>query len=193
MKDALGILSTCNTVVIHRTCASRLLTNTHTNQGRRHSFKSVGTKRDSPAKRARKKICTPHIWKSGGVQFFYTCGVRATRSKQITISIEYTEICCLAVVLIGLYYRPSRPIINQRRRQFHVSVVNKIGTACIHQVLYSSWNSVTCIEQSKKTSKDCLLCCRNRGLKSMLSTAQDAAWIKKKQKSPDKKTQRGLN
>jgi len=112
MKDALGILSTCNTVVIHRTCASRLLTNTHTNQGRRHSFKSGGTKRDSRAKRARKKICTPHIWKSGGYNFLH---VRGT-SKQITISIEYTEICCLVVILIGLYYRPSRPIINQRRR-----------------------------------------------------------------------------
>jgi len=50
--------------------------------------------------------------------------------------------------------------MNERRRQFHISVVSKIGTACMHQVLYSSWNSVTCTEQSKKTSKDCLLCCR---------------------------------
>ena len=36
--------------------------------------------------------------------------------------------------------RPAAPrldpgLMNQRRRQFHVSVVNKIGTACKHQVL----------------------------------------------------------
>jgi len=146
------------------------------NQGRRHGFKSGGTKRDSRAKRAKKIFFVPPTFgKVGGTIFLH---VRGT-SKQITISIEYTEICCLVVALIGLYYRPSRPIMNQRRRQFHVLVVNKIGTACMHQVLYSSWNSVTCIEQGKKTSKDCLLCCiRNRGLKSMLSMAQDAAWIK---------------
>jgi len=145
------------------------------NQGRRHGFKSGGGQNVIRERRKRKKnFLYPHIWKSGGYNFLH---VRGT-SKQIIISIEYTEICCLVVALIGLYYRPSRPIMNQRRRQFHVLVVNKIGTACMHQVLYSSWNSVTCIEQSKKTSKDYLLCCRNRGLKSMLSMAQDAAWIK---------------
>ena len=53
-------------------------------------------------------------------------------SKQITISIEYTEICCLVVALIGLGLYYSRPIMNQRRRQFHVSVVNNIGTDCMH-------------------------------------------------------------
>jgi len=145
------------------------------NQGRRHGFKSGGDKMWFASEASEKNFfCTPHVWKSGGYNFLH---VRGT-SKQITISIEYTEICCLVVALIGLYYRSSRPIMNQRRRQFHVLVVNKIGTACMHQVLYSSWNSVTCIEQSKKTSKDCLLCCRNRGLKSLLSMAQDAAWIK---------------
>ena len=167
MKDALGILSTCNTVVIHRTCASRLLTNTHTNQGRRHSFKSGGTKRDSRAKRARKKICTPHIWKSGGTIFFTRAGYEQGNNYQYWIHWNLLSGCRIN--------RSSRPIMHQRRRQFHVSVVNKIGTACMHQVLYSSWNSVTCTEQSKKTSKDCLLCCRNRGVQSM---AQDGAWIK---------------
>ena len=140
---------------------------THLDSARRGGatvWKVGGTKRD---------LYPPHLEK-WGYNFLH---VRGT-SKQITISIEYTEICCLVVVWLGLYYRPGRPIMNQRRRQFHVLVVNNIGTACMHQVQYSSWNSVTCIEQSKKTSKDCLLCCRNRGVLSMLSMAQDAAWIK---------------
>jgi len=98
-------------------------------QGRRHGFKSGGQN----VAREKKNFVPPHLEK-WGYNFLH---VRGT-SKQITISIEYTEICCLVVVLIGLYYRPSRPIMNQRRRQFHVSVVNKIGTACMHQVLYSS-------------------------------------------------------
>jgi len=56
----------------------------------------------------RKKIFTPDIWKSGGTIFF----LRGGTSNQITVSIEYTEICYLAVALInviGLYYS----IINQ--------------------------------------------------------------------------------
>jgi len=83
-------------------------------QGRRHGFKSGGTKRDSPAERA-KTIVPPlfQMWE------------RAT-GKLIIISIEYTEICCLVALVnvIGLYYS----IMYQRRRQFlfHVSAVNKI-------------------------------------------------------------------
>jgi len=40
----------------------------------------------------------PHFEKWGGYNFLH---VRGT-SKQITISIEYTEICCLVVALINM-------------------------------------------------------------------------------------------
>jgi len=44
--------------------------------------------------RSRKKFfCTSHIWKSGGYNFLH-----------ITISIEYTEICCLVVALLHISY-----------------------------------------------------------------------------------------
>ena len=76
-------------------------------QGRRHGFKSGGTKSDSRAKRARKKILYPHIWKSGGTIFF----TRGGTSKEVSIIIKYTEICCLVVALIHIYY--SRPIMNR--------------------------------------------------------------------------------
>jgi len=61
-------------------------------------LKLRGTKRDSRAKRAKKNFCTPHIWKSGGTIFFHVGGT----SKEITISIEYTEICCLVVALTNM-------------------------------------------------------------------------------------------
>jgi len=62
-----------------------------------HGFKSGGTKRDSRAKRAKKNV-PPHLEK-WTVQFLLH--LRGT-SKQIPISIEYTEICCLVVASIGL-------------------------------------------------------------------------------------------
>ena len=43
-------------------------------------------------------FCTPHIWKSGGTIFLHVGGT----SKEITIIIEYTEICCLVVALIHI-------------------------------------------------------------------------------------------
>jgi len=59
------------------------------NQGRCHGFKSGGIKRDS---RAKKKFCTPTFGKVGGT-IFYMWGT----SKEISIIIKYTEICCLVV------------------------------------------------------------------------------------------------
>jgi hypothetical protein len=58
-------------------------------QGRRREFKSGVLKRDSRAERA-KKYFVPHFHKYGGT------------SKQIIISIEYTEIGCLFVALINI-------------------------------------------------------------------------------------------
>jgi len=60
-------------------------------QGRRHDFKSEGDK----TSRAKKNLYPLHLEK-WGVQFFSKWGYAGT-SKQITISIEYTEICCLVV------------------------------------------------------------------------------------------------
>jgi len=68
------------------------------NRGGATILKVRGTKRDSPAKRAKKNFFTPDIWKSGGTIFF----LRGGTSNQITISIEYTEICYLAVALINM-------------------------------------------------------------------------------------------
>ena len=45
----------------------------------------------------KKFFVPPHIWKSGGYNFF----PRGGTSKQIISSIEYTEICCLVVALIN--------------------------------------------------------------------------------------------
>ena len=56
-------------------------------QGRRRDFKS-GDKRDSRAERSKKIV--PHFSERGGT------------SKQIIISIEYTEFCCLVVALINM-------------------------------------------------------------------------------------------
>jgi len=54
-------------------------------------LKVGGTKRDSLASLSKKNFCTSHIWKSGGYNFLH-----------VTISIEYTEICCLVVALIHI-------------------------------------------------------------------------------------------
>jgi len=70
----------------------------HDTRGGATILKVRGTKRDSRAKR-RKKNSTPHIWKNGGRPTFFS---RVGTSKQITISIEYTEICCLVVALINM-------------------------------------------------------------------------------------------
>jgi len=63
-------------------------------QGRRHDFKSEGggQKRDLRAERA-KKIVHP---------LFQMWEVRRGKSKQIIISIEYTEICYMVVALINV-------------------------------------------------------------------------------------------
>jgi len=47
-------------------------------QGSATILKVNGTKQDSQAKRAKKKIGTPHIWKGGGTIFFHI-GVRASK------------------------------------------------------------------------------------------------------------------
>ena len=62
-------------------------------QGRRHGFKSGGTKCDSLAKNI---LYLPHLEKWG--YNFYTWGT----SKDISIIIKYTEICCLVVALIHI-------------------------------------------------------------------------------------------
>jgi len=57
-------------------------------------LKVRGTKRDS---RAKKNFVPPTFGKVG--VHFFPCG---GMTKQITISIEYTEICCLVVALINM-------------------------------------------------------------------------------------------
>ena len=70
----------------------------HDTRGGATILKVRGTKRDSRAKR-RKKIVPRTFGKMGvGLHFFPRVGT----SKQITISIEYTEICCLVVALINM-------------------------------------------------------------------------------------------
>ncbi len=62
----------------------------HMGKGGAASLKVGGTKRDSRAERAKKIILFPRFYKCGGT------------SKQIIISIEYTEIGCLFVALINI-------------------------------------------------------------------------------------------
>ena len=61
-------------------------------------LKVKGTKRDSRAKRAEKKLYLPPHLEKWGYNFFHVGGT----IKQITISFEYTEICCLVVALINM-------------------------------------------------------------------------------------------
>jgi len=82
----------CNLLLLH------LLGSVILNRGGATVLKVGATKRDSRAKRSKKNFYPPHLEK-WGVQFFYTWG---GTSKEITIIIEYTEICCLVVALIHI-------------------------------------------------------------------------------------------
>jgi len=81
----------CNLLLLH------LLGSVILNRGGATVLKVGATKCDSRAKRS-KNFFTPHIWKSGGTIFLHVGGT----SKEITIIIEYTEICCLVVALIHI-------------------------------------------------------------------------------------------
>jgi len=107
--------------------AKQHLINIYYVQGRRHDFKSEGDKTWFTSEASEKKFSTPTFGKVGGTFFFHVGG----KSKQITISSEYTEIflsgCRINKYVIGLYYST----MNQWRREFHVSAVNNI---------YEDWN-----------------------------------------------------